>query len=138
MQVVPKPGFIAEYFPEASLGKLRKLRKLNCRFTFGRTRNSGEGRPLFAILVAQPCGTLQAYEDRAIPGGIDPDIVRTEKQLDFEEAGSDHCLSLVPQERFCAARWRVSGKAFRSVMPGLSQPASQRPPQHHGHSHGRC
>ncbi|CAE7940319.1 DNAH7 [Symbiodinium necroappetens] len=41
-EVVPKPGFIAEYFPEA-------------------------------------------YEDRVIPGGIDPDIVRTEKQLDFEE-----------------------------------------------------
>ena len=41
--MVPKPGFIAEYFPED-------------------------------------------YEDGIIPEGVDPDIVRTEKQLDFEEA----------------------------------------------------
>ncbi|CAL1161623.1 unnamed protein product [Cladocopium goreaui] len=41
-QVVPKPGFIAEYFP-------------------------------------------MDYEDSIIPEGVDPDIVRTEKQLDFEE-----------------------------------------------------
>ena len=26
------------------------------------------------------------YEDSIIPEGVDPDIVRTEKQLDFEEA----------------------------------------------------
>lgn len=26
------------------------------------------------------------YEDGVIPEGVDPDIVRTEKQLDFEEA----------------------------------------------------
>ena len=43
------------------------------------------------------CGVLQDsdaysvalrkdYEDGVIPEGIDPDIVRTEKQLDFEEA----------------------------------------------------
>jgi hypothetical protein len=42
VEVVPKPGFIAEYFPEV-------------------------------------------YENNEIPEGVDPDILRIEKQLDFDE-----------------------------------------------------
>ena len=55
--MVPKPGFIAEYFPED-------------------------------------------YEDGIIPEGVDPDIVRTEKQLDFEEAirRPSWCSFLISQD----------------------------------------
>ena len=102
LQVIPKPGFIAEYFPMDPLIQIYQPRKL-FDVSLQQSNPLAAIESIYSIIIiiiiiiiviirlVYTVLCVKDYEDGIIPEGLDPDIVRTEKQLDFEEAWACAC-----------------------------------------------